>query len=89
MHSSLVGRMENCWIVEAPDGDHHVLSGINIVTGGVPAFGGMEGVMISLSGRRGTYRRFYARWSSGSPICKVMPAVAACVASAPIASLSC
>lgn len=65
MHSSLVGRVGNCWLVEAPDGDMQVLSGVNVVTGGVPAFVGMEGVMVSLVGKEGVVRRFYARWSSG------------------------
>lgn len=71
MHSSLVGRVGGCWIVESPDGDQFVLSGVNIVTGGVPAFVGMEGVMVSLRGRRGLNRRFYARWTSGTPIAAV------------------
>lgn len=71
MHSSLVGRVGGCWIVESPDGDQFVLSGVNIVTGGVPAFVGMEGIMVSLSGRRGINRRFYARWTSGTPIASV------------------
>lgn len=72
MHSSLVGRVGGCWIVESPDGDQFVLSGINVVTGGVPAFVGMEGVMVSLTGSRGMYRRFYARWTSGTPIAAVV-----------------
>lgn len=72
MHSSLVGRVGGCWIVEAPDGDQFVLSGINVVTGGVPAFVGMEGIMVSLTGSRGMYRRFYARWTSGTPIAAVV-----------------
>ncbi len=67
MHSSLVGRLGQCWIVETPDGDQHVLAGVNIVTGNVPAFIGMEGVVASLPRDGGSYRRFYARWSSGSP----------------------
>lgn len=67
MHSSLVGRMGNCWVVESPDGDQYVLSGVNIVTGGVPAFVGMEGVTVFLAGRHGQQRRFYARWTSGAP----------------------
>lgn len=71
MHSSLVGRLGGCWVVEAPDGDQHVLSGVNVVTGGVPAFLGMEGVMVSVTGSRGVYRRFYARWTSGTPIASV------------------
>lgn len=71
MHSSLVGRLGGCWIVEAPDGDQHVLSDVNVVTGGVPAFMGMEGVMVSVTGRRGAYRRFYAHWTSGTPIASV------------------
>lgn len=64
MHSSLIGQVGKCWIVEAPDGEEHVLSSVNIVTGGVPAFVGMEGVMVL---RSGNCRRFYARWTSGSP----------------------
>lgn len=71
MHSSLVGRVGGCWIVEAPDGDQFVLSGVNVVTGGVPAFVGMEGIMVSLTGSKGMYRRFYARWTSGTPIAAV------------------
>lgn len=72
MHSSLVGRLGGCWIVEAPDGDQHMLSGVNVITGGVPAFVGMEGVMVSIPGRRGICRRFYARWTSGTPIAAVV-----------------
>lgn len=72
MHSSLVGRFGGCWIVEAADGDQFVLSGINVVTGGVPAFVGMEGIVVSLTGRAGLYRRFYARWTSGAPIAGVV-----------------
>lgn len=72
MHSSLVGRFGGCWVVEAPDGDQFVLSGANVVTGGVPAFVGMEGIMVSLTGRSGVYRRFYARWTSGTPIASVV-----------------
>ncbi|HLO76126.1 MAG TPA: hypothetical protein VK196_06700 [Magnetospirillum sp.] len=71
MHSSLVGRVGGCWIVEAPDGDQFVLSWVNVVTGSVPAFVGMKGVMISLMGDRGIYRRFYARWTSGTPVASV------------------
>lgn len=71
MHSSLVGRLGGCWIVEAPGGDQHLLSGVNVITGGVPAFVGMEGVMVSATGRRGAYRRFYAHWTSGTPIASV------------------
>lgn len=82
MHSSLISRMGNCWIVEAPDGDQHVLSGTNVVTGGVPAFIGMEGVMISLMGREGIYRRFYARWASGAPSWGITAAATAPVADA-------
>lgn len=72
MHSSLVGRLGNCWIVEAPDGDQHVLPGVNVVTGGVPAFVGMEGVMVSVAGRGGMCRRFYARWTSGTPLASMV-----------------
>lgn len=72
MHSSLVGRVGGCWIVEAPDGDQHMLSGVNVITGGVPAFVGMEGVMVSITGRHGMCRRFYARWTSGTPIASVV-----------------
>lgn len=67
MHSSLVGRVGGSWVVEAPDGDHYVLSAVNVVTGGVPAFIGMEGVMVTLEGRWGGYRRFFAHWSAGTP----------------------
>lgn len=72
MHSSLVARVAGCWVVQAPDGNHHILSNVNVVTGGVPAFIGMEGIMVSLTGELGTYRRFYARWTSGTPIASVV-----------------
>ncbi|MGE5547322.1 MAG: hypothetical protein ACM33T_10515 [Solirubrobacterales bacterium] len=71
MYSSLVGRVGGCWIVEAPDGGQFVLSGVNVITGSVPAFVGMEGIMISLMGNRGIYRRFYGSWTSGTPIASV------------------
>ncbi len=70
-HSSLVGRVGGSWVVAAPDGGRFVLSGVNVVTGGVPAFLGMEGVLVSLKGSHGPYRRFYARWTSGTPISSV------------------
>jgi hypothetical protein len=73
MHSSLVGRFGQCWVVELPDGDQHVLSGLNVVTGGVPAFVGMEGIVITLTGGHGRYRRFFARWTSGSAAMAVVP----------------
>lgn len=71
MHSSLVGRTSGGWVVEAPDGDQYVLSGVNVVTEGVPPFIGMEGIMISVLGSQGLCRRFYARWTSGTPIFSV------------------
>lgn len=71
MHSSLVGHLNQCWLVEIPDGTEHLLSEVNVVTGGVPPFIGMEGTVVTLTGYHGPYLRFYARWTSGTPISAV------------------
>lgn len=80
MHSSLVGHLKRCWLVETPDGSEHLLSEVNVVTDGVPPFIGMEGTVVTLTGRHGSYLRFYARWSSGTP----SPAVARSGAHVPL-----
>ena len=71
MYSWLVAQWGPSWVVETPDGEQHVLSAVNVVTGGVPAFVGMEGVAITLTSDHGIFRRFYARWTPGSPLAAV------------------
>lgn len=66
MHSFLVGRSGPRWIVETPDGVHHVLAAVNVVTGVDASYVGMRGVVVVFGGEPGLYRRFYSQFSSGA-----------------------